>query len=127
MDRFYYVFWRLLFLILFILGFIGAAASGADHDESGRPTESPVASLIRDVRIAEEVNEINEGRWNQDVSDLRQDGLARVENLLDSQKVAGDSSDTDEIGVTLSPGAPPLEPPNSPEDFTTRAKSELAE
>ena len=77
MERIY----RLIFLVLFILGFIGAVAGVGRTDESVQGEKSPVASLIKDVKLAEEINEINEGRWNQDVSDLNQDGISRVENL----------------------------------------------
>ena len=82
MERIY----RLIFLGLFVLGFIGAVASAdhtGDNNESSGPT---VASLIRDVRLAEEINSLNKARWNQDVTDINQDGLARVEDLMKSEE-----------------------------------------
>lgn len=125
MERIYFVFWRLFFLVLFVLGFIGAAASGADHDQNGNQTESPVVSLIRDVRLAEEVNALNEGRWNQDVSNVKEDGLARVETLLEADGAAG--SHADEASIIQIPSGPPDQPPGSTADYSSRAKSELAE
>ena len=85
MERIY----RLVFLGLFVLGFVGAVASAdlaGDNNASGvTTTESPVASLIRDVRLAEEINDLNKGRWNQDVQATNEDGLARVEELVNTQ------------------------------------------
>ena len=91
MERIY----RIIFLGLFILGFVGAVASadhnfstvsdavGVDLSPNGAPeATSDNGSLIRDIRLAEEVNSMNEGRWNQDVTASNQDGLARVEAIL---------------------------------------------
>lgn len=121
MERVY----RLIFLGLFVLGFIGAAAVGSDHEENGKATESPVAALVKDVRLAEEVNALNEGRWNQDVSDVRQDGLARVENLLSKDDQGQDTQEIQEVHEVVE--EPPTTPPDSPEDLAVRAKSELAQ
>jgi len=105
-ERFY----RVIFLGLFILGFIGAVAS-ADHDGNGKNDKSSVESLIRDVRLAQQINDLNEGRWNQDVGNLKEDGLARVEDLLGPD----------------GPGNPSEEPPLTLTDQIVRSKSELAQ
>lgn len=97
MERVY----RVVLLALFVIGFIGAVAGVGHTDESIGEEKSPVASLIKDVRLAEEINDLNRGRWNQDVSDLNQDGLARIENLVGTSDSA------------------------SADDSTLRAKSEL--
>jgi hypothetical protein len=79
--------YRVIFLILFIMGFVGAAAS-AQHDDSNPDDVSPMASLIRDVRLAQEVNDLNDGHWNDDVARINDQGLSRVEDLFQTQKVA---------------------------------------
>ncbi|MDZ4678154.1 MAG: hypothetical protein SGI74_11680 [Oligoflexia bacterium] len=76
MERLY----RVVFLALFIIGFVGAAASSS---QSGLGSdESALVSMIKDVRLAQEANEINEGRWNQNVQSLNEDSLARVEAVF---------------------------------------------
>jgi hypothetical protein len=81
--------YRLIFLGLFVLGFVGAVASadftGENNNDGVTVTESPVASLIRDMRLAQEINDLNKGRWNQDVQATNEDGLARVEELVNTQ------------------------------------------
>ena len=76
MERVY----RIVFLALFILGFIGAVAS-ADRPTADL-TQDSVISLLKDVQVAQEANEINAGRWNLDVNNVNEDGLARVEELF---------------------------------------------
>ena len=46
---------------------------------------APIASLMEDVRLADEINALNEGRWNQDVHANNQDGLARAQEIFESQ------------------------------------------
>jgi hypothetical protein len=46
---------------------------------------APIATLIEDVRLADEVNALNEGRWNQDVHVNNQDGLARAQQIIEAQ------------------------------------------
>ena len=77
MERLY----RIVLLGMFILGFIGAVAS-ADKNQI---QQEPSQSLIRDVRLAQEVNAVNDGTWNQDVANVNEDGLARVEAILSQQ------------------------------------------
>jgi hypothetical protein len=72
--------YRVLFLALFIIGFVGAAASS--NQSSPDDQVSPLVSLIKDVRLAQEANDINEGRWNQNTGNLNEDSLARVEALF---------------------------------------------
>jgi hypothetical protein len=88
--------YRAVFSALFILGFVGAIASankdvmkplsGQAELKAQQQQEEVTApksnSLIQDLRLAEEVNAINEGRWNQDVADINEDGLSRVEAIL---------------------------------------------
>jgi hypothetical protein len=38
--------------------------------------------MIKDIRLAQEVNDINSNNWNQDVANINEDGLSRVEALL---------------------------------------------
>lgn len=70
MERLY----RVVFLALFILGFVGAIASADSSDT--------FADLIHDIQLANEVDDINNGRWTQDTLDDHQDGLAKVEALF---------------------------------------------
>jgi hypothetical protein len=76
--------YRIIFLALFILGFVGAVAS-ADKVTPDISTEEPSRSLLNDLRLAEEVNAINEGRWNQDTDNIQEDGLSRIEAILGEQ------------------------------------------
>lgn len=78
--------YRLVFLVLFIVGFVGALASANKFGES-ELDESPVASLLRDVRLAQEVNDLNHHRWNQDVANINEDGLTKMENLIQTQDI----------------------------------------
>ena len=71
MERIY----RILLLAIFIVGFLGAIAS-ADRNEGS------LVDMIKDVKLAQEINDINGNKWNQDVADINEDGLARVEKFL---------------------------------------------
>jgi hypothetical protein len=76
---------QLIFSGFFILGFVGAIASADRAEENGvqaNLAETTMLSLIQDVRTAQEAELINEGRWNMDVANYREDALARVEQLL---------------------------------------------
>ena len=76
MERIY----RVVFLGLFVIGFVGAVASA---DRNGKDNSSTnIVSLLKDVRLAEEINALNTGRWNQDSANINEDGLSRVEALF---------------------------------------------
>ncbi len=69
MERIY----RVILFGLLIVGFLGAVASADSRD---------LVSMIKDIRLAQEVNDINSNNWNQDVANINEDGLSRVEALL---------------------------------------------
>ena len=89
MERLY----RIVFLGLFVVGFVGVIAS-ADLEANRQTNKSVVApvtstslgSLLEDIRTAQDVNEINAGRWNQDIQDVNHDSLVKVEALLADQR-----------------------------------------
>ena len=74
---------RLIFFGLFILGFIGAIASA--HRTGDNDSPSPMASLIQDVRLAQEVNALNQNRWNHDVADLNEEALSKVQVMFQNE------------------------------------------
>jgi hypothetical protein len=78
MERLY----RVIFLVLFVVGFVGAVASQDGASNPDDMAKSPFASLFRDMRAAEEAETINAGRWNQDTQDLSSDGLAKIETIF---------------------------------------------
>lgn len=78
MERMY----RLVLFGLFILGFVGAVAGG----NTNRGTESPVVSLLRDVRLAQEAHMINSGTWSIDADDSQEETLDQVEKLFQDEK-----------------------------------------
>ncbi|MCC6278256.1 MAG: hypothetical protein IT289_10110 [Oligoflexia bacterium] len=68
---------------VFITGFVGVALlSGHRTTASAEITDSPIVSLIKSVRQAQEAQAINEGRWTANVYDLQQDSLTEIEKLL---------------------------------------------
>jgi hypothetical protein len=74
--------YRYVLYSLFAVVFVGVAAS-ADHSEA--LTTAPakdIISLIRDVKVVQEANAINNNTWTQDVSDINENGLSKVEELL---------------------------------------------
>jgi hypothetical protein len=76
---------RFIFRGFFVLGFVGAVASADRAEQNGihvNLAETTMLSLIQDVRLAQEAEAINSGRWNMDVGNIQEDGLARVEQLL---------------------------------------------
>ncbi|MBK9294320.1 MAG: hypothetical protein IPM57_07725 [Oligoflexia bacterium] len=78
MERLY----KFILLGLFILGFVGAIAGVPNQGE-----QSSIISLIRDVRMAEEVNLINSGRWSIDQAQTQEVELDQIEKLfLKSEK-----------------------------------------
>ena len=77
--------YRLLFLGLFVVGFLGAVAS-ADRTGNEVSAQSSVISLIKDVRLAQEVNAINSGRWTEDKNELNAESLSHVEKLFKSEE-----------------------------------------
>jgi len=85
--------YRIVFLGLFVVGFVGVIAS-ADLEANRQTNKSVVApvtstslgSLLEDIRTAQDVNEINAGRWNQDIQDVNHDSLVKVEALLADQR-----------------------------------------
>lgn len=86
MERYYQGLWRILFLGLFIVGFLGAIASSAlSEDRPEDQSKDDLVSMIKEIRLAQEVNDINANRWDQDVSNINEDGLSRVEALLSQQ------------------------------------------
>lgn len=103
---------RVISLGLFIIGFVVGIASSDKPQGVLKPVEhgptaqeldatnpkkarkslslkaaltTPVSTLIEDMRMADEINALNEGRWNQDVHVNTQDGLARVQKILEAQ------------------------------------------
>ena len=77
---------RIIFLGLFIVGFVGALAS-PDKDESKNGESSSIVSLLRDVSTADEADDINNGRWNQDIANNRSDSAFDVQKLLSKNAV----------------------------------------
>lgn len=87
---------RLISLALFIIGFVAGIAS-TNKDAIPAATQALVpekshtgvvveqkGSILEDLQLAEEVNSLNEGRWNQDVHAINQDGLSRAQELLEA-------------------------------------------
>lgn len=77
MERIY----RVILFGLLVVGFLGAVAS-ADHPVQDASTSKDLLSMIKDIRMAQEVNDINSNNWNQDVANINEDGLSKVEALL---------------------------------------------
>jgi len=71
-ERFYRSHTSTRLFVLFIITFLGAVAR-ADQE---------LVSLIRDVRLAQEANDINTNKWNEEVAKINDEGLSKVEALL---------------------------------------------
>ena len=69
--------YRIILLVLFIIGFVGAAASKGNSEAQITGSNTGVVSLINDVRMAQEVNALNTNSINS-----HDDGLAKVEMFL---------------------------------------------
>jgi hypothetical protein len=79
--------YRVVLFGLFILGFLGAAASADLVTNTGTESSSKtLVSMIKDIRLVQEVNDINSNKWDQDVSNINEDGLSKVEALLTSDE-----------------------------------------
>ena len=77
MERFY----RIIFLALFILGFIGAVASAERTGQNGT-SESNFISLLNDVKLVDEANQINAGRWNIESPSMASASLDQIETIF---------------------------------------------
>ena len=78
---------RVISLGLFIIGFVTSVASESKPlVSSGSSPASGLVAIVEDIQSADEANAINSGRWNQDVNAIRQDGLGRVQRILESAK-----------------------------------------
>jgi hypothetical protein len=85
---------RAVFGLLFIIGVCGALIGGSQTiaDNNIPSEESPLAALIKSVKMAQEAQAINEGRWNVNVYDLQEDSLTQIEELL-----ANDTNNKDAV------------------------------
>ncbi len=82
MERLY----RYLLLALFIVGFVGAVSGIEYSGPAAVATVDSSVSLIKDVRLAQEINNLNEGRLMiEGQEDMNEKTLTRVEQVF-SQK-----------------------------------------